>query len=200
MRLLLASLALAAVIPAAAQEPITRFGVFAPQRVIETSVRAKKVFAELEVLNKTLTERLKAKGEELQKLDQQIKSPAMAEEGRAKLQREFQDGELAFKRLQEDSQAEFQKSEQKATAQFNQEIGPILLDLAKELKLQMLFQWNQQIMIPVDAAAVASFSDELAKRYDKKFETGTPAAEKPASAAKPASTTKPAPKPTPAKK
>ena len=180
MRRFLTALALVAAIPVVAQEPITRFGVFAPQRVIETSVRAKKVFAELEVLNKTLTEKLKFKGEEMQKLEQQIKSPALSEEGRAKLQREFQDGELGFKRLQEDSQAEFQKAEQKAMGQFNQEIGPILLELAKELKLQMLFQFNQQIMIPVDVAAISSFSDELAKRYDKKFEGGVPAADKPA--------------------
>lgn len=179
MRRLLTILALATALPVVAQEPITRFGVFAPQRVIESSVRAKKVFAELEVLNKVLSEKLKTKSEEMQKLDQQIKSPALSEEGRAKLQREFQDGELGFKRLQEDSQAEFQKAEQKAMGQFNQEIGPILLDLAKELKLQMLFQWNQQIMIPVDAAAISSFSDELAKRYDKKYEGGAPA-DKPA--------------------
>ena len=192
MRRLLAILALAATLPAVAQESITRFGVFAPQRVIETSVRAKKVFAELEVLNKTLTEKVKAKAEELQKLEQQIKSPALSEEGRAKLQREFQDGELAFKRLQEDSQAEFQKAEQKATGQFNQEIGPILMELAKEQKLQMLFQWNPQIMIPVDGAAVSAFSDELAKRYDKKFEGGAPAAAPKAAPAKPAA--KPAPK------
>lgn len=193
MRRTLFSLALAAALPAvtaSAQEPITRFGIFAPQRVIESSVRAKKVFAELEVLNKTLTEKLKGKADEMQKLEQQIKSPALSEEGRAKLQREFQDGELAFKRLQEDSQGEFQKAEQKAMGQFNQEIGPILMELAKELKLQMLFQWNQQIMIPVDPAAVTAFSDELAKRYDKKYEGGAPApAEKPAApkpAAKPA--------------
>lgn len=192
MRRLLAILALAATLPAVAQESITRFGVFAPQRVIETSVRAKKVFAELEVLNKTLTEKVKAKAEELQKLEQQIKSPALSEEGRAKLQREFQDGELAFKRLQEDSQAEFQKAEQKATGQFNQEIGPILMELAKEQKLQMLFQWNPQIMIPVDGAAVSAFSDELAKRYDKKYEGGAPAAAPKAAPAKPAA--KPAPK------
>lgn len=184
--------ALAAVMPAVAQEPITRFGVFAPQRVIESSVRAKKVFAELEVMNKVLTEKVKLKAEEMQKLEQQIKSPALSEEGRAKLQREFQDGELSFKRLQEDSQAEFQKSEQKATAQFNQEIGPIVMELAKELKLQMLFQWNQSIMIPVDPAAVTAFSDELAKRYDKKFEGGAPAAAPEKPAARPAA--KPAPK------
>jgi|GEM_PF-352746 len=200
MRRFITLLALAAAIPVVAQEPITRFGVFAPQRVIETSVRAKKVFAELEVLNKTLTEKLKGKSEELQKLDQQIKSPALMEEGRAKLQREFQDGELAFKRLQEDSQAEFQKAQQKAMGQFNQEIGPLLMDLAKELKLQMLLQWNDQIMIPVDVAAISSFSDELAKRYDKKFEAGAPAAaDKPASKTAPAAP-KPTAKPAPAKK
>lgn len=197
MRRFLTILALAATLPAVAQESITRFGVFAPQRVIETSVRAKKVFAELEVLNKTLTEKVKLKADELQKLEQQIKSPALSEDGRAKLQREFQDGELSFKRLQEDSQAEFQKAEQKATGQFNQEIGPILMELAKEQKLQMLFQWNPQIMIPVDGAAVSSFSDELAKRYDKKFENGVPAADK--SAVKPAAA-KPASKPAPKKK
>ena len=196
MRRLLAILALAATLPAVAQDSITRFGVFAPQRVIETSVRAKKVFAELEVLNKTLTEKVKAKAEELQKLEQQIKSPALSEEGRAKLQRELQDGELGFKRLQEDSQAEFQKAEQKATGQFNQEIGPILMELAKEQKLQMLFQWNPQIMIPVDGAAVSAFSDELAKRYDKKFESGAPA---PAATPK-AAPAKPAAKPAPKKK
>lgn len=191
MRRFILGLTLAATLPALAQESITRFGVFAPQRVIESSVRAKKVFAELEVLNKILTEKVKIKAEEMQKLEQQIKSPALSEEGRAKLQREFQDGELSFKRLQEDSQGEFQKSEQKAMKQFNEEIGPIVMELAKELKLQMLFQWNQNIMIPVDPAAVTSFSDELAKRYDKKFESGAPVApEKPAP--KPAA--KPAPK------
>ena len=190
MRRFVTALALAAALPALAQEPITRLGVFAPERVITTSVRAKKVFAEMEVLSKTLREKINAKAEEMQKLEQQIKSPAVSDEGRAKLQREFQDGELAFKRLQEDSQKEFQTAQQKAMGQFNQEIGPILLDLAKKLKLQMLLQWNEQIMIPVDAAAIASFSDELAKRYDKKFEAGAPA---PAAA-------KPAPKPAPAKK
>ncbi|MDP2874844.1 MAG: hypothetical protein Q8O00_01590, partial [Holophaga sp.] len=85
---------------------------------------------------------------------------------------------------------------QKATAQFNQEITPILMDFAKELKLQMLFQWNQSIMIPVDTAAVISFSDELAKRYDKKFESGAPA---PAPAPAPAAAAKPAAKPAPKK-
>lgn len=189
MRRFVTALALAAALPAIAQDPITRLGVFAPERVITTSVRAKKVFAEMEVLGKTLREKINAKAEEMQKLEQQIKSPALSEEGRAKLQRDYQDGELAFKRLQEDSQKEFQSAQQKAMGQFNQEIGPILMDLAKELKLQMLLQWNEQIMIPVDAAAIASFSDELAKRYDKKFESGAPA-QAPAPAA-----TKPAPKP-----
>jgi Skp family chaperone for outer membrane proteins len=199
MRRIFAVLALAAALPAVAQEPITRFAVFAPERVVETSVRAKKVFAELEVLDKSLREKDSAKLEELQKLDQQIKSPAMSEEGRAKLQRELQEGEVALKRFREDGQAELQKVQQKATMQFNQEISPILMDLAKEMKLQLLMQWNQALIM-VDRDSVLSFSDELAKRYDKKYEAGAateapkPAAPKPG-AAKPA-----APKAGPAKK
>lgn len=170
---LIPTLALAAcLLPLSAQEALTRFAVFAPERVIESSVRAKKVFAELEVMNKTLNEKLKGKAEEMQKLEQQIKSPSLSEEGRAKLQRDLQDGELAFKRLREDAESEFQKVQGKAMGQFNQEIGPILMELAKEQKLQMLFQYNQQLMIPVETAAVTAFSDELAKRYDKKYEGG----------------------------
>lgn len=174
----------ALVLPLSAQEALTRFAVFAPERVIESSVRAKKVFAELEVMNKTLNEKLKGKAEEMQKLEQQIKSPSLTEEGRAKLQRDLQDGELAFKRLREDAEAEFQKVQGKAMGQFNQEIGPILMELAKEQKLQMLFQYNQQLMIPVDTATVTAFSDELAKRYDKKFEGGEKPAAKPVEKAK----------------
>ena len=108
MRRFLLATSLAAVLPMAAQEhPAPRFAVFIPQQVISQSVRAKKVFADLEVLNKSLSDKLRTKAEELQRMEQQIKSPGLSDEGRAKLEREFQDLQLAFKRVQEDSQKEF---------------------------------------------------------------------------------------------
>lgn len=178
MRSLLTTALLAIVLPTclSGQEIINRFAVFSPERVIEVSGRAKKLFSEMEAVNKKLSEKLKAKNDELVKKDQQLKSPSLSEEGRAKLQRELQDGEISFKRLQEDSQLEFQKVQAKAMGEFEKEISPILEEIGKEMKLQMLIRYNPQIIIPIDANSVASFSDEVAKRYDKKFGVATTAA------------------------
>lgn len=190
MRRFLLATSLAAVLPMAAQEhPAPRFAVFIPQQVISQSVRAKKVFADLEVLNKSLSDKLRTKAEELQRMEQQIKSPGLSDEGRAKLEREFQDLQLAFKRVQEDSQKEFAAAQQRTFGQFQQEVKPLLDAVAKEWKLHVVMQYQEGLFLSVDEAWLLAFSQEVAKRYDAKYANGEPAAP----AAKPAS--KPAPKP-----
>lgn len=164
-----------------------RLAYFIPEQVIQSSVRGKKVFAEMEVLQKTLTEKLRVKGEELQKMDQQMKSPGLSDEGRAKIQRDFQDGETAYKRLQEDSNAEFRKVQEKCANQFNQEIKPIVDAVAKEWKLEVVLMFQPQGMVYADEVWMVKFSTEVAKRYDAKYESGAAPAEKaPAAASKPA--------------
>lgn len=186
MRRLLLSLAAAMALPVLAQDAAPRFAFFIPDQVMQNSVRAKKVMAELEVLNKTLSDKLRAKAESLQASEQQLKSPGLSEAGRAKLQKDLQEGEGAFKRLQEDSQLEFRKAQDRVFGQFQQEIKPILDELAREQKLHVIFQYQQGMVIPVDEKWLLSFSLELARRYDAKFEGpgAKPAPEKPA--AKPA--------------
>lgn len=189
MRRLLAALALTLALPALAQDPGgVRFAVFIPQQVISSSARAQKVFAELNARGNTLQSQLGTRVEEMKKLEQQLKSPALSEEGRAKIQREFQDGEIALKRMQEDSQVELQKLQQKAFGQFEEEIAPLLTEVAKEWKLQVVMQYQNGLFLKVDEAWLLAFSNEIAKRYDAKFEGGA----KPAPASKPAAAPKPA--------
>lgn len=183
MRRLLAVFAFCLALPVLAQDPGgVRFAVFIPQQVISTSARAQKVFAELNARGNTLQTQLNSRVEEMKKLEQQLKSPALSEEGRAKIQREFQDGEIALKRMQEDSQVELQKLQQKAFGQFEQEIAPLLTEVAKEWKLQVVMQYQNGLFLKVDEVWLLAFSNEIAKRYDAKYEGGA----KPAAAPKPA--------------
>ncbi len=186
MRRLLTLFGLVLALPLLAQDPGgVRFAVFIPQQVIGTSARAQKVFAELNARGNALQTQLNNRVEELKKLEQQLKSPSLSDEGRAKLQREFQDGEIALKRMQEDSQMELQKLQQKAFTQFEEEIAPILEQVAKEWKLQVVMQYQNGLFLKVDEAWLLGFSNEIAKRYDAKFEgkAEAPSAPKPAAPA-----------------
>jgi len=187
LRSLLSGLALAALalLPVRAQDA-PRFAYFIPEQVVQSSVRAKQVFAELEVAQKNLSERVKVKAEELQKMEQQLKSPGLSDEGRARIQRDLQDGETSFKRLREDSEAEFRKVQEKCFGQFNQEVRPIIDALAKEQKLQAVMNFQAAGIVYAEDGWLVAFSTEVAKRYDAKYAAGAAPAEKAPAAAKPA--------------
>lgn len=197
MRRSVSALALLAALPALSQEAAApRFALFAPMQLIQNSVRGKQLFAELEVKGRELETRIKAKADELQRMDQQLKSPGLSEEGRAKIQRDLQDGELSIKRLQEDSQKEFAAVQQRVYGTFSREVEPIVEALAQEWKLQVVLQYTEQtanLFAYTDKAWALTFTNEVAKRYDAKYPSvgSTPA---PAAAPKPAAKA-PAPAP-----
>jgi Skp family chaperone for outer membrane proteins len=185
-----ALLSLAAAFSLSAQDMgATRIAMFLPDQIIAKSVRGRKVFSELEVMKKNLEDKLQAKGAEGQKLTAQLQSPSISEEGREKITKELRDLEYAFKKLQEDSQADYAKVQQRVFGQFQQEIGPIVEALAKEQKLQLVMQYQQGLIAYGEETWLTSFSFEVAKRYDAKYESGAapaPAAKPAAPAAKPA--------------
>jgi Skp family chaperone for outer membrane proteins len=151
-------------------------------------VRARKLFSELEALGKTLNDKIQAKRNEITKLTSQLQSPSISEAGKENIQKQLRDLDFEDKKLQDDSQAEFQKTRQRVGNQFQQEIGPIVEELAKEQKLQLVLTYQPGLVAYADQEWVLAFTDEVGKRYDAKFAT-------PGDAAKPAP--KPAAKPKP---
>ena len=195
MRPLRMLLCLTAALALTAQDTQPRIGMLVPDRVVESSARGRKLFTELDTLKKTLSDKLQAKGNEIQKLSSQLQSPSMSETGKETLQKQLRDLDFENKKLQEDSQAEFQKTQQRIVTQFQKELAPFVDALAKEEKLQLVLQYQPGLVAYADQAWLLSFSDEVARRYDAKYE---PNAAKPAVAApaKPAAT-KPAVTPKP---
>lgn len=193
MRRFLTATALMLALPVLAQDA-PRFAIFSADQVAQNTARGKKIFADVEALGKSLQERLGGKIEELKKLDQQLKSPGLSDEGRARIQRDLQDGEISLKRQQEDAQQDFNKAQQKAMKVFMEEVEPLVRDLAKEQKLQVVFAYQPGMLAFAEEGWLMTFTAEISKRLDAK--AGAPApkpAEKaPAKpAAKPAA---PAPK------
>ena len=184
MRRTLAALTLVLGLPVLAQEP-TKFAIFSAEQVAGNTNRGKKIFAELETLGKSLQEKINTRVEELKKLDNQLKSPGLSDEGRAKLQRELQDGDLGLKRLQEDSQQEFQAAQRKAMKTFMDEVEPVIKEVAKEMKLQVVLSYQPGLLAWADDAWLSGFTSEVAKRFEARGGSA-PAAKPAAPGAKPA--------------
>jgi Skp family chaperone for outer membrane proteins len=157
--------AVACAVQAVAQE-VPRIAILVPGYLIENTAQGKRVFAEAQALGKRLQDAIKVKVEDLQKMEQQLRSSSISEEGRSKITREFEDGKIALQRMQEDSQTQFQKVEQAAVQQFQSEIAPIIKEVAEEQKLQCVLQAQDGMIAWADPAWIMKFTEEVAKRYD----------------------------------
>ena len=154
---------------AAAQPIIDKFAVLVPERVIDQSGHCRKLFAPLKVEGESWQEKLQAKAAEGQQLQKQLQATGLSDEGKEKLEKQLRDLQYDFKKMQEDAQSSVDKAKQKAGAQFNQDVAPILEQLAKEKGLQAVIQYNPGLFAYLDEQAALSFSDEVAKRVDAKF-------------------------------
>lgn len=186
MRLLAPSLAAlclsaALAVPAAAQDA-PRFAFFSINQLVRSSKKAGAIFSELEITGKNLQEKLQAKGQELQTLQQQLSSPSIDPDKKEALAKKYRDLEFEAKKMQEDSQAEYQRVEKKVGEAITKLAGPIVEQLAKEQKLQMVFSDQAvQVLSWGDKAWMESFTAEVAKRLDAS--EGAPAAPAPKPAA-----------------
>lgn len=198
MRPLHSLLCLTAACTLSAQDVAPRIGMLVPDRVIEKTVRGRKLFSELDSLKKTLSDKIQAKRAEIQKLGSQLQSPSISEGGKEAIQKQLRDLDFEDKKLQDDSQTEFQRTQQRIVTQFQQEITPLVDEVAKEQKLQLVLTFQPGLVAYADQTWIVAFSDEVAKRYDAKY-AGAAGTAPAAPAAKPAAikpTTKPvAPKP-----
>ncbi len=189
MRRLFTALTLAAALPFATlplrAEDAPRIAFFNLRQLVESSVKAKRVYTELEVVGKNLQEKLEQKSAEGQKLQSQLQSGTLSDQGREQIQKQLRDLEYEYKKLQEDSQGEFNKVNQKVMGELNRIVFPIIDALAKEQKLQVVINGEQaaQMITWADTEWMKAFTTEVSKRLDAASDT-------PAAATAPAAATK----------
>lgn len=187
MRPLHMLLCLTAACTLAAQESQPKIGILVPDRIVESSARGRMLFAKLDDLKQTLGKKLQDKASEIQRLESQLQSPSISNDGKEKIQKQLRDLDFENKKLQDDSNTEFQKTQQQVVSQFQKELGPIVEDLAKEKKLTLVLQYQPGMVAWADQKWLLEFSDEVARRYDAKYPAqggAAPAAPKPVVPAK----------------
>ena len=182
MRLLapaVAALCLSAALstPIVAQEA-PRFAFFSINQLVRSSKKAGAIFSELEITGKNLQEKLQAKGQELQTMQQQLSSPSLDPDKKEALAKKLRDVEFEAKKMQEDSQQEYQRVEKRVGEAITKLAAPIVEAMAKEQKLNVVLSDQAlQILSWGDEVWLKAFTAEVAKRLD---------ASEPAAAAKPA--------------
>jgi Skp family chaperone for outer membrane proteins len=184
-RLVTAFLAVAS-LSLCAQDATPRFAFFSYSRLAAKSVKAAKLAAELEVMGKNYNDRGNAKIEEGKKIQAQLQSGSLSDEGKEALQKQLRSIDQELKNLQDDAQAAMQKAQAKVIGEMKKVAGPIADALAKEQKLAVVFNEGAlQMIFTADDNWLFAFTDEVARRLDASNEGG--AAAKPAApAAKPA--------------
>ncbi|MEI6593574.1 MAG: OmpH family outer membrane protein, partial [Holophagaceae bacterium] len=146
-----------------------------------------------EITGKNLQEKLQAKGQELQTMQQQLNSPSLDPDKKEALAKKFRDIEFEAKKMQEDSQQEYQRVEKKVGEAITKLAAPIVEAMAKEQKLNIVLSDQAlQILSWGDEAWLKGFTTEVAKRLDASEPAAAPAA---APAAKPAAPKAAAPAP-----
>ncbi|MCL1893182.1 MAG: OmpH family outer membrane protein [Holophagaceae bacterium] len=166
--------AIAGVVSAQEQES-PRFAFISPQYLIQNSAQGMRVFAEAQATEKRLDETIRVKREELQKLDQQRSSSSINEEGRNRLNKQFEEGVAEYQQLVEEAQAEKQRVTQAAEELFFTEVMPIIEALANERKLQSVINLLPGLVVWGNESVLLEFTKEVAKRYDAAYPSGKPA-------------------------
>lgn len=150
-----------------AQAPETpRIAFFSMSQLIETSVKARRIYSELEATKKQLEDRIQAKGAEGQKLQAQLQSSSLSEAGKEQIQKQLRDLEFEYKKLQEDSQAEFGKVSQKVQKALGEVAGPVVRQVAADMKLHVVLTLENSAVAWADEAWIKQFTAEVAKRLD----------------------------------
>ena len=165
-------LAAALALPASAQQPsaiIDKFAVISINEVIGQSGHCRKMFAAVEVLGKQWQERLQAKGQEIQSKQQQLQASGLSEDGKDLLQKQIRDLQLEGQKMQEDAKAEVERAQQKSQDQLNQDVLPIVREVASEKGIGTVLTYQPGLFAVADEKAILAFSDEVAKRVDAKF-------------------------------
>jgi Skp family chaperone for outer membrane proteins len=143
---------------------------------VHTSKKAGAIFSELEINGKNLQEKLQAKGQELQTLQQQLNSPSLDPDKKEVLAKKYRDAEYEAKKMQEDSQVEYQRVEKKVGGDITKLAAPIVEQLAKEQKLQLVLSDQAvQILSWGDQEWMKAFTAEVAKRLDANEPAPAPA-------------------------
>jgi len=154
----LLGLALAAA-PAAAQQAAPAGGtikiaVIDTEKILLSSVAGKKALADLKKLQEAKENELRTRAQELKDLQTKISEGrlSLAQDKLADLSKQYEEKEIAVRRLQDDATRELNKKRDEMLAQIDERVMPVINQAGKDLGYTLIFRKFESGLIYADEA------------------------------------------------
>jgi len=188
--------------PAAAQAPAevpfpagAKYAFVNIQRVAAESQQGKALSARVQALNNSKLTELDGKNKSLQTSQQRLDSGAsvLSDAARAQLEKDIDRQQTEIQRFTDDAQKEVQDLQNELQTEFQQRLGPVVDQLAREKQLEILFSALDAGIIWANPGL--DLTSEVIRRFDVAAPAAAPAAVAPAPAPRPAAPAAAAPRP-----
>ncbi len=134
------------------------------ERVAALSAEGKAAAAKLQDLRTRKSAEVSARSKQVEALQAKLVQAdgVLTDVVKVRLQREFQRAQIDFQRFSEDAQAEVQEAQQDTLRGFNDQLFPVIGQIAKEKKLWAVFGNDNIIWY----SPAVDLTEEVAKRLD----------------------------------
>jgi len=167
MKALVACFATVVATAAMAQQPGSlTVAVIDVQQIVQESAAGKEAMARL----KKLTDEKMAEGRKLaearQALEKQLatQGPTLSDQKRSELAKQLEDKDIELRRFDEDARAALEEARRKELDALEKQIMPIINELGRELKLQLIFNKYQSGLVFADDAV--DITDQVLRRFN----------------------------------
>ena len=170
MRRFLAVVLVAMATSVAAQEAPSKpaVGVIDVQQLVQDSAAGKEAMVRMKKLQDDKVAEGKKMAEELDTLQKQLEAQraTLTDAKVAELQKQIEDKQIALQRFQDDTQQQLNDAQKKEYAALEQQIMPIITELGKEMKLDLIFNKYQSGLLY--ASERVDITDQVLRRFNTK--------------------------------
>lgn len=163
---LTAAVALTAPAPAPAQSATggARVAVIDIDRIAQESERGQALIAEFQSLQEEILRGRGTREQEIADLTNRARSQLLSAEARAEITRDIERKQTDLQRWLEDQQREFNERQTTGFQELEQQLGPVVEEVARERNLQLIFRVTPGLTFIMDPAL--DISAEVIERFN----------------------------------
>ncbi len=139
-------------LPAVAAGQATRVAVIDIDRIAQESAKGQTMFTELQSLQEEILRARESREQEIRDLTNRAGSQLLSQEARADLTRDIERKQTDLQRWLEDQQRDFNEKQTTGFAALEQELGPVVEEIAREQDIQLILRVTPGLTFIMDPA------------------------------------------------
>lgn len=142
----------------------TRVAVIDIDRIAQESAKGQAMFTELQAMQEEILRGRQTREQEIRDLTNRAGSQLLSAEARADLTRDIERKQTDLQRWLEDQQREFNEKQTTGFQALEQELGPVVEEVARERNIQLILRVTPGLTFIMDAAL--DISGEVITRFN----------------------------------